>query len=189
MLVSIGIFSVVMVVALGALVAMSEADRKAQTLNSAINNLSAALDSMTRTIRTGTTYHCGTGTITTAQDCPNQVTGDPFFSFLANDGTQVSYCLSAPSINGVITLVCNTATSCGAGNSCAILRQTTAGLIPMTAGEVNITNLAFFVKGAPIGDGLQPKVTILLNGVASSTFSKGTSFNVQTSVTQRIYDL
>ncbi len=191
MLVSIGIFSVVMVVALGALVAMSEADRKAQSLNSAINNLSAALDSMTRSIRTGAVYHCGSsGTLTLAQECPSTLAGDNYFTFMAYDGTQVTYCLSQPSVGGVITLSCNTSTFCGSGNTCAILRQTSGGgLISMTAPEVNVSNMSFFTKGAPLADGFQPKVTILLNGVVNVTATKTTTFNIQTSVTQRIYDI
>jgi len=58
MLVSVAIFAVVMTVALGSLLAMSESDRKAQTLKSVINNLNFSLDSMSRAIRTGTTYSC-----------------------------------------------------------------------------------------------------------------------------------
>ncbi len=197
MLVSIGIFSVVMVVALGALVAMSEADRKAQSLNSAVNNLSAALDSMTRSIRVGTTYHCGSSNLLpplTAQDCPSTLTGDSYFTFMSYGGAQVTYCLSQPSVGGVITLDCNASTSCGPGNTCAILRKTSGGLISMTAPEVNILNMAFFTMGAPrevlgVPDYFQPKVTILLNGVVNVTATKQTKFNIQTSVTQRIYDI
>jgi prepilin-type N-terminal cleavage/methylation domain-containing protein len=53
-LVSVMIFSVVMTVALGALLAMSQSDKQAEELKTVVNNLDFALDSMTRTIRTGT---------------------------------------------------------------------------------------------------------------------------------------
>src|SRR5437868_2432209 len=59
-LVSVMIFSIVMTVALRALLSMSESDRRAEAMKSVINNLNFALDSMVRDIRTGYNYHCGT---------------------------------------------------------------------------------------------------------------------------------
>src|SRR3569832_199477 len=59
MLVSTAIFAIVMVIALGALLAMSESDRKAQSLKAVINNLNFSLDSMSRSVRTGTGLNCG----------------------------------------------------------------------------------------------------------------------------------
>src|SRR3989338_987870 len=97
MLVSVAIFSVVMLIALGSLLAMSESDRKAQTLKSVINNLNFSLDSMSRTIRTGTMYHCDVaqGSISAPRDCA--VTAATSFAFLAADGVAVYYCLGSGS--------------------------------------------------------------------------------------------
>src|SRR3989344_4857691 len=58
MIVALGIFSIVAVVALGALVKIISANKKAQTLQASITNLSFALDSMSRELRVGTKYHC-----------------------------------------------------------------------------------------------------------------------------------
>ncbi|MEK7641899.1 MAG: type II secretion system protein [Patescibacteria group bacterium] len=58
MIVSLGVFSVVAVVALGALVKIVSANKKAQSLQSSITNLNFALDAMSRELRTGTTYFC-----------------------------------------------------------------------------------------------------------------------------------
>src|SRR3990167_8812616 len=61
LIVSIGLFSIVMLVSVGALLALTGANRKAQALQSVMNNLNIALDGMVRSIRMGSDYHCGTG--------------------------------------------------------------------------------------------------------------------------------
>lgn len=60
MIVSLGIFSVVAVVALGALMKIMTANQKAQTLQSAMTNINFALEAMSREIRTGYNYNCTT---------------------------------------------------------------------------------------------------------------------------------
>ncbi|MEI8327926.1 MAG: type II secretion system protein [Candidatus Taylorbacteria bacterium] len=58
MIVSLGIFSIVAVVALGALIKIISANKKAQTLQSAMTNLNYALESMSREMRMGTNFIC-----------------------------------------------------------------------------------------------------------------------------------
>ena len=183
MLVSVALFSMVMVVALGALLSMSVAARKAEGINSAVNNLSAAIDSMSRSVRTGANYHCGaSGTVTATQDCV--ALPQPFFSYLAYDGSQVTYCLSSPGTN-----TCNSSTACGVG-SCTILRSINNGAYAaLTAPEVNIKFLGFYVVGSTVGDAVQPKMSVLVSGSVPVTANVSSTFNIQTSIAQRIFDL
>lgn len=183
MLVSVALFSMVMVVALGALLSMSVAARKAEGINAAVNNLSAAIDSMSRAVRTGANYHCGAGgTIAAPQDC--SASPQPFFSYMAFDGSQITYCLSSPSTN-----TCNSSTSCPTG-SCTILRSINGGAYSsLTAQEVNIKFLGFYTVGSTLGDAVQPKMTVLVSGSVPVTANTTSLFNIQTSITQRIFDL
>jgi len=77
MIVSLAIFSIVAVVALGALMKIISANKKAQTLMSAMTNLNFALESMSREMRMGSNFYCdsGSGTIPgqnfTAGACPS----------------------------------------------------------------------------------------------------------------------
>lgn len=178
MLVSVAIFSIVMVIALGSLLAMSESDRKAQTLKSVINNLNFSLDSMSRAIRTGTTYHCdiGQGSATATRDC----SGTPAASmaFKAADGSTVSYCFASGAILREVTPSSGTPdTSCAA-----------AGFAAITSPEVVISSLSFYIIGAT-DPNIQPKVTILVSGAVQQSATQQTKFNLETSVTQRLYDL
>ena len=186
-LVSVALFSIVMVVALGALIALSSAVRRAEALDTATNNLSSGLDAMSRAIRTGNTYHCGPGgTLSAPQDCASSA---PSSSFTFQDGntpnSQVTYCLSNPG-----ALTCNPSTSCGTG-SCTILRQKAGGpLVPLTSVEVNVSNLQFIVTGsAPTPtDTVQPRVTMSLVGTISISADITSSFKLQTLVSQHLYD-
>ena len=175
MLVSVTIFSIVMVIALGSLLAMSESDRKAQTLKSVINNLNFSLDSMSRTIRIGNSYHCdiAQGTATAVRDCASISASS--LAFRSSSGETVGYCLSGNAIRRAVT-------SGVLASSCADTSYSS-----ITSPEVRINSLSFYVTGAETA-GIQPKVIILISGVVTVTGTRSSTFNLQTSVTQRLYD-
>src|SRR3954471_17274640 len=58
MIVSVAIFMFVMVIAIGSLVSIIGADRKAQSIQSVADNLQFALDDMSRSVRTGIGFSC-----------------------------------------------------------------------------------------------------------------------------------
>lgn len=60
MIISLAIFTIVAVVAVGALLKILDANRKSLTLKTAINNINFALESMSREMRVGRVYSCGT---------------------------------------------------------------------------------------------------------------------------------
>ena len=175
MLVSVAIFSIVMVIALGALLALSESDRKAQSLSSAVNNLSFAIDSMSRSIRVGTAYHCGIGgDLSAPQDCKTMASDS--FTFQNPSGGEVIYRFSN--------------IGCGTGGTGCLERSLDLGatFIPLTSPEVVLTSVEFYVIGSTPGDQWQPKVTMLISGYVPLSSNKQSNFTLQTSVTQRIYD-
>lgn len=172
MLVSVAIFSVVMVIALGALLSMSEANRKAETLKSVINNLNFSLDSMSRSIRTGNDYRCGAGQYVS---CPSGATQ---FQFVYPRNT-------------FYKLETSNASLCGqTGTVGCITRSIDGGVTyaPITSPEVIVTNLKFYLVGNSLVDNLQSRVFITLSGYVKVSSSQNSTFNLQTSITQRLYD-
>lgn len=181
LLVSVALFSVVMLISVGSLIAMAEADRKAETIKSVLNNLNFALDSMSRTIRTSYSYHCSDspgntyllmGNPTAPQNCPTYgssyialegSSGDP-----NNSGDQVIFRLN----NGRVE------ESTDSGST----------FLPLTAPEVVIQSLRFYVTGAASGDQLQPRVVVTLAGYIQVTPMSQTALQLQTTLTQRVYD-
>ena len=181
MMVSVAVFTIVMTVALGALLSMSESDRKAQTIKSVINNINFSVDSMSRSIRTGYIYHCDSSVspVTSPRDC----TGTPSTSFAYRP---------ADSLNTIVyRLETSNAALCGqpASKVGCIVRSVDGGLnySPITSAEVYIDTLNFYVTGTASAV-IQPKVTILISGVVNMNAEQNSVFNLQTSVTQRLYD-
>jgi len=161
-LVSLAIFSTVMVTAAGALLTTIDANHKAQAVQLAVNNLSFALESMSRPIREGNTYHCGTDTpLTSPADCSS---GNNFFAFKrTTDSKTVSYYL----FNG------------------KIIREVDGMPLAITSSGVTVTKLAFYVSGSS-DPKKQPLVTIVIQGTAGETAKTQTTFNLQTTLSQRI---
>jgi prepilin-type N-terminal cleavage/methylation domain-containing protein len=90
LIVSVGLFALVMMLVSGAYLMMINVTRQAQGLATGIDNLSFTLETMTRTIRTGTNYSCNSG-----GDCSS---GGTTFSVTNSSGTTMVYTLS----NGAI---------------------------------------------------------------------------------------
>lgn len=91
LIVSVGLFALIMLLSSSAYLFMIGVNRQAQAMATGINNLSFALETMTRTIRTGTNYSCnGSG------DCPS---GGSSFSVKNTNGVTINYTL----LGGAIT--------------------------------------------------------------------------------------
>jgi type II secretory pathway pseudopilin PulG len=168
-LTSIGLFMVVMTIGMGSILGIFNAYKKTQALKTVMDNLNFALESMSREIRFGTNYHCGSGggNLTNPLNCPS---GDTQISFLSSDNLQIVYRLTGSqiekSINGGTTYVA------------------------VTAPEINIQRLNFYVFGAGNAavNTLQPKAIITVRGKAGTKVGFDSTFSVQTMVSQRILD-
>ncbi len=169
MIVAVGLFTIVMLIAVTTLLALIDANRKARTLQSVVNNLNVALDGMVRSLRMGYTYRCGDDDPTLGvASCPD---GDTLISFIGRDGEPVVYEWDT------VTHRIKTSKNSGAYGY-------------LTAPEVDITDMKFYVVGTTQGDQYQPKVVIVMRGTAGAQQAKTrTSFSIQSTAVQRILDL
>ncbi|MDO8594704.1 MAG: type II secretion system protein [bacterium] len=175
MLVAIGIFSIIMVISVGSLLSLIEANRKAQALKTVVNNLHFALENMSRNIRTGDTYHCGSGSPEEPLDCPD--TSDPVLVF---KGRQKNMFIAYKLNNGAIERSQDT----NAGTL-----MVPSNFIPITAPEVIVNQLQFFVDGTENDDGKQPRVLIVVKGEMQGKSKVKTMFDIETLVSQRLLDI
>lgn len=194
MMVAVALFAIVMIVAVGALLSLVTANRKAQALQSVMNNLNTTVDSMVRQIREGNIYHCGTSPssdITSTQDCNN---GDTYLAFEPHDGTGSA---AGKRIYQYVDVASDASCGIGYTGGC-IMRSISGGApgtwTPVTAPEVNVTSMTFYVVGTAIGqsptDTVQPKVVVVIKGVAGGTNTKITStFHIQATAVQRLLDI
>ena len=177
MIVAIGVFLVGLLIILGSLVSINDAARKARSMRIVMDNLSAAIDSMSRTVRVGSDFNCGCGgTLTDPQNCPMIDDlgngGDVCIAFEGQHGNR---------LDGTDQIIYRLSTKgrierCIKGVLCV-----DQDYLPLTAPELSISSFRFYVYGTEVNED-QPVVTMLIRGSASTTRRTATTFNVQTTV-------
>lgn len=180
MMVAVALFSVVMLITTSSLLALVDANRKAQELHSVMENLNIAVDGMIRAARMGTTYHCGqAGTITAPADCTSN--GSTFIAFETYGGNTTTqsdqreywFAKDANNIGRLYESIDGGTTS-----------------YPVTAPEVNLQSVTFFVSGSTVQDSTQPRMIVIVKGIAGSSKVKlQTTFTIQATASQRALDL
>jgi len=162
MIVAVAIFTVVVFIGIGALLSISDANRKSNSLRSVMDNLNFAMENMSRSIRTGDDYSCGG-----VGNCPS---GGNEFTFTDQNGLSVEYSFAETDGLGMITIL-----------------KDGGPPLRITSPEVDIDNLTFYVTGVGAGNG-QPRVVISIIGVAGIKDKLKSNFSIQTTVSQRAVD-
>ncbi len=181
-LVATSLFVVVTVIATGSLLTILNANKKAQNISSSINNAFFSIETMTRLIRTGVNYHCGSGTVAevrTPKDCSD---GESLIYFFDDQGRLNRLSLTA---KGSIRRAVDKGGNKRVGDA-------DDDLYDITSADFNVENLKFTVtnsKPTRDSDYVQPTVTIVLNGVARPGSKEASPIEVETTVTQRILDI
>jgi prepilin-type N-terminal cleavage/methylation domain-containing protein len=159
-LVSLSIFALVVVVAAGALLTAMDGNRKTQAIKSVLNNLNFALESITREVRVGGEYSVGIS--------------NESLQFVSTDGRTILYQFVEDS---------------GADTGQIMKSVDSEPPYAVTAPEVRIESVQFYVTGEDPNDELQPKVFLTVNGYAGVKLRNRSQFNLQTTITQRLRDI
>ncbi len=176
MIVSVGIFSVIMLFVTGAYLTLLSLDREVRATTSLVTNLSFALDSMARSIRTGYNYGCNT-----SGGAPD-----------GNNGTCNTFSYTDTSLNQTVTYIRKsdgTIGRCIGGGIC-----TDSAAISLTDPNIAIASdgLTFYVRGVGTTGAngkVQPQVTITAKGIMKASDGRNSDFSIQTAATQRLLDL
>ena len=178
LMVSVTLFAIIMLICVGALLALVAANRKAQALQSVMNNLNIALDGMVRSVRMGSDYDGSVG-------CSGGANG-AYPHDCANGSTQLSF-QPYGSSSGPRWVYRFTEDSNGNGQ---IEKSEGSEFIPITASEVSIDEMYFYVVGTNAHDTVQPKIVIVVKGSAGTPGSNArTTFHIQATAVQRVLDL
>ncbi len=177
MMVALSIFSIVMTVALGALMTVIDANKKAQAIQSLMTELNFALDDITRNARVGTNYHCkrrlSSGpSLTQTHDCPE---GGVLFAFEPSQGNPSS--------------ITDQYVYRFRGTSIEKSTNGGADYIEMISDNITIDKMEFFVTGSRSNDNTQPSVIIIISGTAGLQDKIQTDFDIQTTVIPRNLDI
>lgn len=172
LLISISVFAVVVLFSTSSILTILEANRKSQSLRSVMDNFNLTLETMTRTIRFAYVYHCDMNV--SPFHLPNNCSA----------GADSIVVMTSPSSRAIFRL-----------NAGRIEKSVTDGASwsQITSPDVTITTLSFRVFGSDTysstGDILQPRVIIVIKGYVGSKVSSRTYFNLQTTVSQRKFDI
>ena len=159
-IVSLGLFAVVMTIALGALFMVIAANRHAKAIKLVVNNVNIAMEGMTRELRVGSEY-CAAS----SGACNS-----------SNGGSTQIYFKTDKNENALYRL--NTTTN-------SIERQIDGGaFFDLTGSDVEITELKFYIQGTASGDGVQPYVTVVVRGEIQ-VGDVMDDFQLQTTISQR----
>jgi prepilin-type N-terminal cleavage/methylation domain-containing protein len=174
MIVATSIFTIAILVIVGALVSLQNASRKAQSIRVVSDNLSAAIDSITRSVRMGGYIHCGcpgASAYAVPQACP----------MTSNTGGGGDTCLAFEHQNGNPTIGTDQYVYRLNGNR--IERSTDSGTtwLYLTAPELNISALRFYVGETQAGAD-QPYVTMIVRGTSGASSKTATNFDIQTTI-------
>lgn len=176
-LVSLFIFSIVVITALGLFVMVSARVKTSRAERRVADNLSFALEHLSRSIAYGRSFSCGTigsSLPPPPRSCPVSLGGDDTLAF---SGT-----ISGTNPTITYQRLVNTATGRG-----YIARRIDSGpFISLTDEAIDVEELTFYVSHAePFTiDPEQPVVSIVLKGVSYAS-ANPTVFIIQTTVSQR----
>ncbi len=210
MIVSLAIFAIVVTVSVGALLVLVGTNQRLQDEQSVMTNLSFALDSMTREIRTGSHYYCFSrlsgNKLTTA--------GNSLDSVLTSGAEKlVNDCANGNNTNvqfhGMAFIEGGDSISGAANNRIVYFyndgrtNQEERGLYrrigsnppqQIISPDIHLVDVEFFVTGSGsletggAGATIQPTTTIYLRA-AENADGSGKQFEIQTTITQRTLDV
>ncbi|MFW6210469.1 MAG: prepilin-type N-terminal cleavage/methylation domain-containing protein [Patescibacteria group bacterium] len=200
MIVALALFSTVLTISVGALLMLIAANGQLREEQSIMTNLSFALDSMTRELRTGVRYYCeshpitnGPGVIFGTADLDVELGDSTNDCANGRDGTQRYHGVSFQEAGDSLT---------GSGasrilyyydaNEEALFRRVgNQGREKITSDGIEVIDAEFFVTGSepedPDGDTVQPLITIYLEVQDASAPDR--TYRLQTHVTQRTLDI
>lgn len=187
LLVSMTLFIVVLTMSIGALMVIVNANAKAQNTQESVSNIQFALDSMSREIRTGTSYYCATSAPSSPRGGYTDVADCSKGSFLSIIEGGKSLTGSSEYANRRIEYRYN------ASDRSIERRIRNSSWVRMTNPTISINAMYFNVSGtAPKSSGSnasQPNVTIFISGTVSGVGETSSTFMLQTTVTQRVLDI
>ena len=202
MLVSVGLFSVVMLVAMAAILSIIGSNKKAQGINNVANNLNFAVESMVRDMKTGFLYKCPSASgdysngwpisKATLSDALTDLCGSgtgahdtvAFFSTIDGDANPVEYKFVPPSgtegaANYVPGYIVKRSGTSPSAPSVELTSKT----------DVDIQSMKMYITSPAPGSHIQPGIFLIITGKAHISDNQVTDFGLQTFISQRILNL
>lgn len=193
MMISVGLFTVVMVMALGVIASIIDGNKKAQAINTVANNLNFAVDSMVRDIKTGYAYSCGgISSVSELKSRQNEVPGTTV-GHICNGSVAAPALALISTISGperAVEYYYDPIQKSIMKNICSPTCGIPLGyMVRVTSPEIEITNFQLYVSNPPSEDVTQPGVLLILSGTVKGSATPASNFNIQTFISQRLLNI
>ncbi len=169
MLVAVALFTVIASFSIGAVLSIFDANRRARSSKTVVDNLNLSIENMARTVRFGNNYYCGiSSNFSSVKDC-------------AVGGTSLSITFEG---NRIIY-------KWDGGEDDPIERSINGGssYTDITSPETVIEYLKFYVFGTDSSpDTNQPYVIAVIEGYSGNKSTAQSRFSIQTLMSQRALD-
>ncbi len=184
LMVSLSLFIIVVLALVGSLYNINNASRKVQAMRTVMDNLNFSMESISRTVRTGSDIICNEDS--TVRNCPltSAVAENTKLTVHSTLGENAyisyRYVLDTITNKGRIEKRKDTVLSNGTIDP--------GDWLAITSPEIDIQKFSFYVTGVdttPTGDLTQPSVIIKMEGVAAAGADNIAPFAVQTYLSQR----
>jgi prepilin-type N-terminal cleavage/methylation domain-containing protein len=180
MMVAVAIFSIVVMISLGAILTVLDANRKARTLTEVMNNMNFSIEMITRSLKTGVEPDY--------EQLASNEEGENFFILsvgsiiLDESGFQrekTRYRLMKDGERGYIARCTNFSDICSSDE-----------WDPITSDLVDVDRFEAFVVGyGTENDGVQPRTQLFISGTVRVNENISSDFSLQTTVSQRRLNL
>ena len=165
MIIAITLFTLIATFSIGAVLSIFDANRRAQSSKTVVDNLNLAIENMTRVVRFGSNYYCG---ISSNKNSTRNCSGGGTSLSVTFKGNRIIY-----KLNG------NTIQESDGGGS----------YTDITSPETVIEYLRFYVFGSSNADTEQPYVIAVIKGYSGNKSTAQSKFSIQTLMSQRDLDL
>ncbi len=176
LMVALTLFTIVVLATISSLLIVNDAAKKVQSMRAVMDNLNFAVESMTRTLRTGSDFDCGDSGGGTDCSFDDGIPGEAIeiTSAESTSGSEIRVRYWLDETNGV-----------GAIKKTVYVNNSVDIEQNVTAPEIDVETLNFYVQGTELDDGIQPSVTIFITGNATSKRNQVAPFSIQSYVSQR----
>lgn len=167
LLIAVSLFIMVVTISLGAMLSIFDANKKARSTKTVVDNLNLSIENMARTVRFGSNYYCGSSSNIYATN--NCSAGGSSLS-VTFEGKRIIYSWDS--------------------NNKSITRSYDGGTAEsITSVDTTIDKLTFYVYGSTAGDNIQPYVSAVIYGYVGTKPTSQANFSIQTLMSQRTLDL
>ncbi|MFA6463472.1 MAG: type II secretion system protein [Candidatus Paceibacterota bacterium] len=166
-MVSVGLFAIVVLISMTAILSIIDANKKAQALNDVINNMNFSIESMVRDLRTGYNYTCGSTVASNPiSGCPpTAVSSVTFYSSISN--CDITYSWDGKTISK------DESTCVGGGGNQAL-----------TSKNITVGKFDLFITNTSAASRQQPLILMILKATGK-VGKQSTEFDLQTLISQR----